>query len=186
MGDHEEARQYQKTEARPRVWIASFDVNSAGRALYYPQSIFEAVQELEADPSVGLACPMIPGKAAKDIIYSEDISAIGLQYGVIATTTASLPDGALNAVLLACQKLGVLEAADEKTPGLFANVLWDQGNPNLCRVAAKFRKFRNRLAHPDSTSTIARNIEIPGIPVKYANLVRRLLEWQASPYLSTK
>jgi hypothetical protein len=69
-----------------------------------------------SDPSIGLASPMIPGRPANSVSYWEDISVIGLQHGVLATRTASLPSGTIESVLLIGSKLGVLEKANREIP----------------------------------------------------------------------
>ncbi|PJF16477.1 hypothetical protein PSACC_03665 [Paramicrosporidium saccamoebae] len=67
---------------------------------------------------VGLAIPMIPGKAARGICFQDDIGVIGAQYGVIALRKASLPDGAMKIVFLVDEKFRLLEEASHKISGL--------------------------------------------------------------------
>jgi hypothetical protein len=57
----------------------------SGRPLYDRQTIKDAVYDLKKDPSVGVALPRIPGKPDGDISYSDDISTIGAQYGLVMT-----------------------------------------------------------------------------------------------------
>lgn len=186
MGKRREKRHAHSRDARPRVYVTSFDAGDPGRPLRYAQSIFEAIRELTSDPSVGMASPMIPGMAAEDLDCSDDISVIGRLHGVLATQTALLPDGALQTIFIVQEKLVVLEKADQNLPGLFAEVVGNQGprhGPNS--VAAQFQRYRNRLAHPDSVTFTLKDLDISEIPQKHVNLVRRLIEWDASPYRDT-
>ncbi|PJF17855.1 hypothetical protein PSACC_02333 [Paramicrosporidium saccamoebae] len=166
----------------PRVWVMSFDSEDAGRPLYDAQSIRGAVRDLLVNPSIGLASPMIPNKSANDISYSEDISIIGSQHGVLATRTASLPNGVIESVLLICEKLGVLEMANQRMPGLFTEVSGIQRESKFDNIAAKFRKYRNRIAHPDPTRISEEDVDLSEIPKAYRRFAKLLLQWDASPY----
>ncbi|PJF19929.1 hypothetical protein PSACC_00253 [Paramicrosporidium saccamoebae] len=164
MGGDRSPQSPKNSSKRPRVWVQSLNEDDKGRALVEKQRIGDALATIKEDPSIGLASAIIPGRASRQIVSSDDISALGAQHGMIVTTTASIPNGALEVVLLVNEKLKVLEKADKRYPGLMREIL-DIQQPVFDNFAARLRRIRNKLAHPD--------------PLEY---IRRLLEWNASPY----
>ena len=92
MQDRREKRHCVDPRSRhPRVWVKSFNRGDRGRPLFEEQTVRDALGEIGYLPSIGLACPMIPEKAPGEIPFGDDISIIGLQHGMIATKTASIP-----------------------------------------------------------------------------------------------
>jgi hypothetical protein len=177
------------TNKRPaqnlRVCVRTFNRNDRGHYLTRPQTICAALRELSELPSIGLACPWIPGKAPKDVQPDDDISTIGIQHGVIATMTASIPESALEIVLLVGEKLKVLQIASETSPGLFTKVLGIQ-EKRFDRIAKKLHQCRNWLAHPHPKRIIEGTLDFTGIPKECRLYARRLIEWNASPYMSSR
>jgi hypothetical protein len=167
----------------PLVWVKSFKRGDRGRPLFDKQSIRNALAEIAYLPSIGLACPWIPGKAPREISPDDDISAIGLQHGVIATKTASIPKSALETVLLVEEKLKLLKIASQASPGLFTKVLGIQKR-KFERISEQLRLCRNQLAHPDPDQLSTKDLDFTGIPEEYKRYARRLIEWNGSPYMT--
>jgi hypothetical protein len=123
---------------------------------------------------------MIPGKAPTDVSPpSDDISIIGRQHGIIAIKTASIPEGALNVVLLVREKLRVLEAANAENPGLVTRVLGIQ-EQKFNEIAKKLRDCRNRLAHPDPDKVVVKGLDFTGVPEDCRRYAKLLVKWSIS------
>jgi hypothetical protein len=75
------------------------------------------------DPNVGVVLPRIPGKSPEDISYSDDISTIGAQCGLLITERPRTTNESIGSILLMREKLIQLEEANEKTAGLCVQVL---------------------------------------------------------------
>jgi hypothetical protein len=73
----------EETDTEPRAWIKSFDCNDPGRPLNNPQSIKKTLKSIVSDPEFVAAFPIIPGKLAQDLDYSDDISVVKVQNGLI-------------------------------------------------------------------------------------------------------
>jgi hypothetical protein len=148
MEDDKSPRRRRNSGKRPLVWVKSFNGRDKGRPLRNKQEIGDAIDVISRDPSIGLVCPMIPGRAPDQIPQFADISVIGDQHGLIATTTASIPASAMEALFLVNEKLKALERADKESPGLVKEVLGAQ-QAEFDEIAARIRNVRNRIAHPD-------------------------------------
>jgi hypothetical protein len=168
-------------ETDPLVWIQSFRENDCGRPLFKKQKIMEVMKRLNDDPSIGMASPIIPGKAPNQIPDFEDISIIGAQNGVIMTTTASIPDGAMEVVLLVREKLAILERANERLPGLAEEILGIKQS-RFNNIAKQIREIRNRLAHPHARPIHEDDLDLTGIPQRCRRYARLLLKWDSFPY----
>lgn len=174
---------HKETDTEPGVWVRSFSRNDRGCFLSRPQTIRAALKDLSDLPSIGLACPWIPGKAPNEVQPDDDISTIGIQHGVIATMTASVPESALEVVLLVGEKLKVLQIANEMSPGLFTKVLGIQ-EKRFDRIAKKLRNCRNWLAHPHPKKVVEGTLDFTGIPRECRRYAKLLVEWNVSPYMS--
>jgi hypothetical protein len=184
MDNDTQSQCYKSVETDPLVWVHSFDRRDCGRALSKKQTILDAMKKLRSDPSIGAASPIIPGKASNQINDFEDIGTIGAQKGVIVTTTASIPDGAMEIVLIVAEKLTVLEEANEKFPGLIEKVLGVKQR-KFNTIAKQLRGVRNRLAHPDIKTVRKGKPNFMGIPQQCRRHARLLLNWDALPFRST-
>jgi hypothetical protein len=76
MSDNTNKQQLTETDQEPRVWVKSFGHKDPGRPLFQAQRIRDALLEFSTNPSIGMACVMIPGKASADIPSWRDISII--------------------------------------------------------------------------------------------------------------
>jgi hypothetical protein len=74
------------------------------------------------DPSIGEALPRIPGNSDEDISYSDDISTIGAQHGLLMTERVRMAHGTTESLLLVREKLLLLEKVNRRIPGLYAQV----------------------------------------------------------------
>jgi hypothetical protein len=181
MEDDKSPRRRKNSAKRPLVWVKSFNGRDKGRPLRNKQKIVGAIKDLSDNPSIGLVCPMIPGRAPDQIPRSADISLIGDQHGLIATTTASIPASAMEALFLVNEKMKILERADKESLGLVKEVLGVQ-QPEFDEIAERIRNVRNGIAHPDPFTISTRNIDLTGVPQQCRSYARRLLKWNASPY----
>jgi hypothetical protein len=64
---------------------------------------------------------------------------------------------------------------------LFTEIVGMQEEKKFNKIAAKFRKYRNKIAHPDPTKIIEKDIDLSEIPSTYRRFAGLLLKWNPSP-----
>lgn len=172
----EERHRVEPGDNVPRVWVFTLNYQVPGRPLYRAQSIGEAIEYLMRDPSVGIVLPFIPGMAYKDVQQSEDISTIGDRRGMLVTGPPTITNGAIEALLLAQEKLRVLGEKSLASPELITQVLGIYDNSVFDDVARRIRKLRHKIAHP-SASRISGDPDLSLFLDYDKEYARRALEW---------
>jgi hypothetical protein len=165
-----------------RAWVKTFDPNHRGHPLRHAQTIEKAMWDIMKNPGAGLAIPMIPGKAPREISYKEGIEIIGAQFGVIAVRKPSFLDGAIEFVLVVDEKLRLLEEASETTPELYKQVLGIDDEQEFHSIVSNLRRNRNMFAHPDPSIIRGKNLDYTLFPKEYTDIVQRIVAWDPSPY----
>jgi hypothetical protein len=172
-------------EQVPRVWIKEFGISNPWRALYFKQSIKDAIRDLMADPSVSLALPLIPGLPVEEILYSEDVKTVGDRHGMLVTTTAMMASSAIETELLVYEKLCKLKKVNKTSPGLVAKVLGIRNEARFLRFFFRFGKHRNRLAHPAPERISSEELDFALIPDDYKQYARMLAEWDPTQFVGS-
>jgi hypothetical protein len=137
---------------------------------------------MKNDPSIGIALPRIPGKPDEDISYSDDISTIGAQHGLLMTERVRMAHGTTESLLLVREKLLLLEKVNRRIPGLFTQVLGIQEKSKFDSFAARMRLLRNELAHPDPGDVLGTNLDFVPIHEADKKYARRLADWNTKPF----
>ncbi|PJF17851.1 hypothetical protein PSACC_02335 [Paramicrosporidium saccamoebae] len=132
------------------------------------------------DPTIALALPLLHNIPTEEIDYSEDISTIGAQQGMLVTLTAALPDNAINTGFLVYEKLCVLRKASDEDPELFRRVLGIRDKARFNNFFFRFRDQRNRLAHPTPIAAVGGDIDFGMINEEHWQYARLLIERDAS------
>jgi hypothetical protein len=168
--------------AGPRAWVFSLNYEELGIPLYEPQAIRDALRELMEGPSIGVAIARIPEMASKDIPEEEDVSFIGRHHGLIIMGPAPINNGAIGVLLLAREKMVLLERLNRTVRGLVFEVLRIPDYSKFCGLAARLRELRNQVAHPKSFATPVNDPDLSLISADDAMYIQRLLEWDSTPY----
>jgi hypothetical protein len=163
---------------RPLVW----ESEDSGQPLYDKQTIGDAVEKLLKNPSVGAALPRIPGKSDEDIPYSDDISTIGAQYGLLMTERIRITNGATESLLLIREKLLLLEKVNRRRPGLYTQVLGIHEKSKFDSFAARMRLLRNEIAHPHPGDALGKDLDPVPILETDKEYARRLADWDVRPF----
>ncbi|PJF16541.1 hypothetical protein PSACC_03646 [Paramicrosporidium saccamoebae] len=156
-----EKRQRVTPLGEPRVWVFSMDSTDSGCPLHEKRTIGSAVEKLMENPNVG----------------SDDISAIGAQHGLLMTERPRMTNDTIGSILLMREKLLQLEEANEKTPGLFTQVLGIQERAQFYNFAGRIRRLRNQLAHPDPKGVLGKNLDLVLALEKDRRFLRLLADW---------
>jgi hypothetical protein len=164
------------------VWVMNMNSEDAGWLMYSPQSIEKALDDIEKDPSVALALPRIPGKPNSKVSFSDDISVIDSQYGMIIIQAAVPSEGEIKALLLLQEKIRVFRQASRRFPNLYAETFGIKDVEAFENFAEVVRTSRNEAAHPYPLVAIKGNPENLGIPGDYIGYATSLLEWDPTLY----
>lgn len=166
----------------PRAWVVSLNDEEPGKPLNEPQKINSALRKLTKDPGIEVAITRIPGMDNKDIRGEYDISFIGHHHGLIITGPAPIRNGAIGAVLLAREKIVLLERLNVTSRGLVPTVLGIQDYSKFCGLAARLRNLRNQVAHPKPFATSMNEPDLSLVSTDDMVYIRRLLEWNSNLY----
>jgi hypothetical protein len=137
------------------------------------------------DPSVGIALAFILGMSFKDIQQSDDISTVGDRHGMLVTGPAITTNGAIEAVLLAQEKLFSLEEKSTSFPDLIYQVLGICDKSVFDTVAGRIRRLRNKIAHP-RPSMISGDSDLSLFSGRDKEYARRVLTWNNLPCSRTQ
>jgi hypothetical protein len=138
------------------------------------------------NPNIGVALPRIPGKSARMISYSDDISVIGAQCGMLATERARATNGVTEAILLIREKLCRLEEMNEENPRLIAQVLGMQEGPKFRSFAFRIRQLRNTIAHPKPSEVLGDELYLALVSEKDRRYVQLLAKWDVASFAERK
>jgi hypothetical protein len=166
----------------PRAWVFSLNHEEPGKSLHEPQKIRSALRNLMKIPGIGVAIARIPGMDNKDVRGEYDISFIGRHHGLIITGPAPINNGAIEVLLLAREKMILLEKLNRTVRGLVFEVLRIPDYSKFCGLAARLRELRNQVAHPKSFAAPMKDPDLSLIETDDAIYIQRLLEWDSTPY----